>query len=169
MADKPGNQTQNFKVIGTRPVRHDGVDKVTGRAKYGADYTFPGMLHGRVLRSPHAHALIKSINYDAALKLPGVFAIVTGADLPELASKTEQVGEGAVNSRYVSMNILAREKVLYDGHAVAAVAAIDRHTADEALRLIEVDYEILPPGPIAVRDRRRACHRSRRRFRPEPL
>ena len=80
-----------------------------------------------------------------ALKLPGVFAIVTGADLPELASKTEQVGEGAVNSRYVSMNILARDKVLYDGHAVAAVAAIDRHTADEALRLIEVDYEILPP------------------------
>ena len=83
MADKPGSpETQNFKVIGTRPVRHDGVDKVTGRAKYGADYTFPGMLHGRVLRSPHAHALIKSINYDAALKLPGVFAVVTGADLP---------------------------------------------------------------------------------------
>jgi xanthine dehydrogenase molybdenum-binding subunit len=146
MAEKPGSPaTQNFKVIGTRPVRHDGVDKVTGRAKYGADYTFPGMLHGRVLRSPHAHALIKSINYDAALKLPGVFAVVSGADLPELASKAEQVGEGAVNSRYVSMNILARDKVLYDGHAVAAVAAIDRHTADEALRLIEVDYEILPP------------------------
>ena len=100
MADQPViPETQNFKVIGTRPVRHDGVDKVTGRAKYGADYTFPGMLHGRVLRSPHAHALIKSINYDAALKLPGVFAVITGADLPELASKAEQVGEGAVNSR----------------------------------------------------------------------
>lgn len=146
MADQPGSpETQNFKVIGTRPVRHDGVDKVTGRAKYGADYTFPGMLHGRVLRSPHAHALIKSINYDAAMKLPGVLAVVTSADFPEVASKTEQVGEGAVNSRYVSMNVLARDKVLYDGHAVAAVAAIDRHTADEALRLIEVDYEILPP------------------------
>src|ERR1700677_1169393 len=100
MADQPViPETQNFQVIGTRPARHDGVDKVTGRAKYGADYTFPGMLHGRVLRSPHAHALIKSINYDAALKLPGVFAVITGADLPELASKAEQVGEGAVNSR----------------------------------------------------------------------
>src|ERR1700744_811274 len=136
---------KGFRVIGTRPIRHDGVDKVTGRAKYGDDYTFPGMLHGKVLRSPHAHARIKSINFDKALKLPGVLAIVTGADLPEVASKTEQVGEGAVNTRYVSMNILAREKVLYDGHAVAAVAAIDRHTADEALRLIDVDYEILPP------------------------
>jgi xanthine dehydrogenase molybdenum-binding subunit len=145
MADNTGSKSPEFKVIGTRPVRHDGVDKVTGRAKYGADYAFPGMLHGRVLRSPHAHALIKSINYDKALKLQGVFAVVTSADLPEVASKTEQVGEGAVNSRYVSMNILAREKVLYDGHAVAAGAAVDRHTADEALRLIEVDYEILPP------------------------
>src|SRR5580700_10650900 len=98
--------TGNFKVIGTRPIRHDGVDKVTGRAKYGADYTFPGMLHGKVLRSPHAHARIKSINFDKALELPGVLAIVTGADLPEVASKTEQVGEGAVNTRYLSMNIL---------------------------------------------------------------
>ena len=70
--------TGNFKVIGTRPIRHDGVDKVTGRAKYGADYAFPGMLHGKVLRSPHAHANIKSINIDKALKLPGVKAIVTG-------------------------------------------------------------------------------------------
>ena len=70
--------TDNFKVIGTRPIRHDGVDKVTGRAKYGADYAFPGMLHGKVLRSPHAHANIKSINIDKALKLPGVKAIVTG-------------------------------------------------------------------------------------------
>ena len=134
-----------FRVIGTRPVRHDGVDKVTGRAKYGADYAFPGMLHGKVLRSPHAHARIKSINFDKALELPGVFAIVTGADLPEVASKTEQVGEGAVNTRYLSMNILARDKVLYDGHAVAAVAASDRHIAEEVLRLIEVDYEVLPP------------------------
>ncbi len=73
--------TGNFKVIGTRPIRHDGVDKVTGRAKYGADYAFPGMLHGKVLRSPHAHANIKSINVDKALKLPGVKAIVTAQDL----------------------------------------------------------------------------------------
>src|SRR6202011_1193859 len=75
--------TDNFKVIGTRPIRHDGVDKVTGRAKTGADSAFPGMLHGKVLRRPHAHANIKSINIDKALKLPGVKAIVTGKDLPK--------------------------------------------------------------------------------------
>jgi xanthine dehydrogenase molybdenum-binding subunit len=135
----------NFRVIGTRPIRHDGADKVTGRAKYGADYALPGMLHGKILRSPHAHARIKRINTAEALNVPGVLAVITGADLPEIASKTEQVGEGAVNARYLSMNILARDKVLYDGHAVAAVAATDRHTAEEALRLIEVEYEVLSP------------------------
>ncbi len=135
----------HFKVIGTRPIRHDGVDKVIGRAKYGADYSFPGMLHGKVLRSPHAHAVIKSINCEKALKLPGVKAIVTAADLPEAEDKAEQVGEAALNPRYLSMNILARGKALYDGHAVAAVAATSPHIAEEALRLIEVDYEVLPP------------------------
>src|ERR1700731_4088413 len=137
--------TDNFKVIDTHVIRHDGVDKVTGRAKYGADYAFPGMLHGKVLRSPHAHARIKSINFEKALELPGVFSVVTGADLPEVASKSEQVGEGAVNARYLSMNILARDKVLYDGHALAAVAASHRHIAEEGLRMIEVEYEVLPP------------------------
>src|SRR5208337_5023686 len=112
--------------------------------KYGADYSFPGMLHGKVLRSPHAHARTKSINPDAARTLPGVFAIITSADLPQLADKTEDLGEGAVNSRYVSMNVLARDKVLYDGHAVAAVAAVNGHVADEALKLIQVEYEVLP-------------------------
>ncbi len=137
--------TPEYKVIGTRPVRHDGIDKVTGRAKYGADYSFPGMLHGKVLRSPHAHARIKSINIDKALKLPGVKAIVTGADLPDLESKSEALGEVAMNPHYLSLNILARGKVLYDGHAVAAVAATSPHIAEEALGLIEVDYEVLPP------------------------
>src|SRR6202049_3908960 len=137
--------TDNFKVIGTRPIRHDGVDKATGRAKYGADYAFPGMLFGKVLRSPHAHAIIKSINVDKALKMPGVKAIVTSADLPEAEDKVEQVGEAAMNPRYLSMNILAHQKALYDGHAIAAVAATSPHIAEEALRLIEVDYEVLPP------------------------
>src|SRR5204863_3326100 len=122
-------ETQDFKVIGTRPIRHDGADKVTGRAKYGADYTFPGMLHGKVLRSPHAHARIKSINIDKALKLDGVKAIVTAKDLPELQSKVEQLGEIAMNPHYLSLNILARDKVLYNGHAVAAVAATSPHIA----------------------------------------
>ncbi len=134
-----------FKVIGTRPIRHDGVDKVIGRAKYGADYAFPGMLHGKVLRSPHAHAKIKSIKTAKALKLPGVKAVVTAADLPEAANRLEQAGEMAINPHYLSMNILARDKVLYDGHAVAAVAATSPHIAEEALKLIEVEYEVLPP------------------------
>jgi xanthine dehydrogenase molybdenum-binding subunit len=138
----PGNR---FRVIGTRPIRHDGVDKVTGRAKYGADYAFPGMLHGKVLRSPHAHARIKSINYEKALKLPGVLAVTTGADFPEPASEfVAVVGDYKVNARHLSFNAMARDKVLYDGHPVAAVAAISPHIAEEALGLIEVEYEPLP-------------------------
>ena len=134
-----------FRVIGTRPIRHDGVDKVTGRAKYGADYAFTGMLHGKVLRSPHAHARIISINYEAALKLPGVFAVITGADFPQPSSELVAiVGEYKVNAHHLSFNAMARDKVLYDGHPVAAVAAISPHIAQEALRLIEVEYEPLP-------------------------
>jgi CO/xanthine dehydrogenase Mo-binding subunit len=137
--------TGDFKVIGTRPIRPDGIDKVTGRAKFGADYAFPGMLHGKVLRSPHAHAIIKSIKIDKALKLPGVKAIVTSKDLPDLENKLEQAGEMMINPRHLSMNILAHDKVLYDGHAIAAVAATSPHIAEEALRLIKVEYEVLPP------------------------
>ncbi|MFZ0888906.1 MAG: xanthine dehydrogenase family protein molybdopterin-binding subunit [Candidatus Binataceae bacterium] len=137
--------TQTFKVIGTRPIRHDGLDKVTGRAKFGADYAFPGMLHGKVLRSPYAHAKIKSIKVDKALKLPGVKAVLTGADLPMLENKTEAAGELAMNPYYLAQNILARDKVLYDGHAIAALAATSPHIAEEALRLIEVEYEPLRP------------------------
>jgi xanthine dehydrogenase molybdenum-binding subunit len=136
---------QGYRVIGTRPIRHDGVDKVTGRARYGADYSFPGMLHGKVLRSPHAHANIKSIKVDKAAALPGVKAVLTADDLPALSDKMEQAGEMAINMSQLSANILARGKVLYDGHAVAVVAATSPHIADEALRLIEVDYEVLPP------------------------
>src|ERR1700720_2432311 len=134
-----------FRVIGTRPIRHDGVEKVTGAARYGADYAFPGMLFGRVLRSPHAHAIVKSIKTDKALKLPGVKAIVTGADLPELPDRIEQGGELPINLHHLSCNILARGKAMYDGHAIAAVAATSPHIAEEALRLIEVEYEVLPP------------------------
>jgi len=139
------NSNGKFKVIGTRPIRHDGVDKVIGRAKYGADYAFPGMLHGKVLRSPHAHAKIKSIKTAKALKLPGVKAVVTAADLPQADDKIEQAGEMAINPRHLSMNILAHDKVLYDGHAIAAVAATSPHIAEEACKLIEVEYEVLPP------------------------
>src|SRR5579883_336596 len=137
---------RNFKVIGTRPIRHDGVDKVTGRARYGADYAFPDMLHGKMLRSPYAHARIKSIKVDKALALPGVKAVVTSADFPELPDKMEAAGEAPVNLAHLSENLMARDKVLYDGHAIAAVAATSPHIAEEAVKLIEVEYEVLPPA-----------------------
>jgi xanthine dehydrogenase molybdenum-binding subunit len=104
------------------------------------------MLHGKVLRSPHAHARIKSIKYEQALKLPGVFAVITGTDFPECKTETAAIaGEYTVNVRNISQNVIARDKVLYDGHALAAVAASSPHIAEEALRLIEVDYEVLQP------------------------
>jgi CO/xanthine dehydrogenase Mo-binding subunit len=127
---------QQFRIIGTRPLRPDGVDKVTGRARYGADVQVPGMLHGLVLRSPHAHARIKSIDASEALALDGVKAVVTSADLPDLTN-----GDRAL--RDVLENIMARGKALYDGHAVAAVAATSLKIARRALKLIRVDYEVL--------------------------
>src|SRR3954470_17834855 len=134
----------NYKVIGTRPVRHDGVDKVTGRAQYGADIHMAGLLHGRTLRSPLAHARIRGIDVSKALALPGVHAVVTSADFPDPGSKMAELGEGAINLAHLSSNCLARGKVLYRGHAVAAVAAVSPHVAEEAVKLIQVDYEPLP-------------------------
>jgi CO/xanthine dehydrogenase Mo-binding subunit len=136
--------TKRFKWVGTRPIRPDGVPKVTGRALYGADMKMAGMLYGRILRSPHAHAKIISIDTSKAAKLPGVKAVVTAADFPE--QKFEYIGPErvAVNFWHVSRNIMAREKTLYEGHAVAAVAAINLRIAEEALALIDVQYEVLP-------------------------
>ena len=133
-----------FKWVGTRPVRPDGVPKVTGTAQYGSDLAMPGMLVGRILRSPHAHARIRSIDISKAAALPGVKAVVTSADFPE--QKFEYVGPERVaqNFWHMTRNIMAREKVLYEGHAVAAVAAASKAIADEALSLIAVDYEVLP-------------------------
>src|SRR6202158_1431272 len=133
-----------LKVVGTRPIRPDGVDQVIGRATFGADMVMPGMLWGRIKRSPHAHARIVSIKTDKALALPGVKAVVTSADFPEIPSEEAFVGEGPMNFRDLSYNCMARGKVLYDGHAVAAVAAISQAIAEEAAELIEVDYEVLP-------------------------
>jgi CO/xanthine dehydrogenase Mo-binding subunit len=132
------------KVVGTRPIRPDGVDKVTGRANFGADMVMPGMLWGKVKRSPHAHARIMSIDIDKAVKLPGVKAVVTAEDFPPIASEEAFVGEGPMNFRDLSRNCLARDKVLYDGHAVAAVAATSPSIAEEACELIEVQYHVLP-------------------------
>ena len=132
--------TTEYKVVGTRPIRHDGTDKVTGRAKYGGDFQAAGLLHGKVLRSPHAHARIKSIDVSKALAYPGVKAIVTGQDMPVAKMKNPDQ-----DTRFSSDNILARDKVLYKGHAVAAVAATGPHVAEEALALIQVDYDVLSP------------------------
>src|SRR5690348_11500477 len=133
-----------FKWVGTRPIRPDGVPKVTGRAMYAADYTMAGAIIGKILRSPHAHARIRSIDTSKAEKLPGVKAVITAKDFPE--QKFEYVGPErvAVNFWHVTRNIMAREKVLYEGHALAAVAAINKTVAEEALALIAVDYEVLP-------------------------
>ena len=135
-----------YKVVGTRPIRHDGVDKVTGKARYAADVQLPGALAGKVLRSPHAHAIIKSIDTSQAEAYPGVLAVATSKDLAPVPDRLAEVGEDSVLSlKYLSNNILAGDKVLYKGHAVAAVAAENPHEAEEALKLIKVDYEVLPP------------------------
>ena len=143
--------TAAYKVIGTRPVRPDGADKVTGRAIYGADMRLAGMLHGKVLRSPHAHARIRSIDTSKAKALPGVKAVVTARDMPKAEDRMANLGEMSVNVKHLSNNALAYDKVLYRGHAVAAVAAVNVHIAEEALSLIEVDYEVLPAAIDVLR------------------
>jgi CO/xanthine dehydrogenase Mo-binding subunit len=133
-----------LKVVGTRPIRPDGVDKVTGKAQYGADLVLPGMLVGKIKRSPHAHARIVSIDTRKAKALAGIKAVITAADLPDLESAEYEAGESAGDQRDLSLNVMARHKVLYEGHALAAVAATSAAIADEALDLIEVVYEVLP-------------------------
>ena len=133
-----------FKWVGTRPVRPDGVAKVTGEARYGADYYLPGALFGKVLRSPHAHARIKSIDTSRAEALPGVKAVMTAEDLPSQEFAYVGPERLAVNFWHITRNIMAREKVLYEGHAVAAVAATSQSIARKAIKLIDVEYEVLP-------------------------
>ena len=146
MASNVVLSTQEYDVIGTRPVRHDGADKVTGRAQYGADIILSDMLYAKILRSPHAHARIKGIDTSKAEALPGVRAVVTGADFPKLSGKgSDQVRGTLENFKFLSNNCIADTKALYKGHAVAAVAATSAHVAEEALFLIEVDYEVLDP------------------------
>ncbi len=144
MLTQTKNTPKALKVVGTSPIRPDGVPKVTGLAQYGADYSLPGMLWSKILRSPHAHANIRSINTAKALALPGVKCVIVGSDLPEQSFGYQGPDRVAVNYWHMTRNILAREKVLYEGHAVAAVAATTQEIAAEALRLIEVDYEVLP-------------------------
>ena len=133
-----------YKVIGTTPLRTDALDKLTGRAVYGADIKLPGMLSGEILRSPHAHANIKKLDTSKAEKMLGVMAVVTAKDMPEVESKIVGQGEAAYNLAFTSDQVMAKTKVSYKGQPVAAVAAIDHNTAMEALKLIDVEYELLP-------------------------
>lgn len=137
-------QSSGYRVVGTRPIRPDGIEKVTGRANFGADCNLPGMLVGRIIRSPHAHARIISINTAKAMALPGVKSVVTSADFPEIGPKARGAGEAPISFRDLSRNVMAREKALYDGHAVAAVAATTAAIAEQAAALIEIEYEVLP-------------------------
>ena len=133
-----------YRVVGKRPIRPDGVDKVTGRAQYGADINLVGLLQGKILRSPHAHARIVSIDTSRAEALPGVKAVVTSQDLPLAGYSKEELGGDYLRFKFASDHVLASDKVLFKGHPVAAVAAANQHVAEEAAKLISVVYEELP-------------------------
>ena len=139
MADNIVLSNTEYKVVGTRPIRHDGTDKVTGRAKYGADFQAAGMLFGKVLRSPHAHARIKSVDTTKALALDGVSAVITGSDMPGANKKDASRGV-----QMASDNLMARSKAVYKGHAVAAVAAVNPHIAETALDPVSYTHQTLP-------------------------
>ena len=128
-----------YKVVGSSPIKHDGSDKTTGKAFYGADITLPGMIYGKVLRSPYPHAIIKSIDISRAIAHPDVQAVATYKDLVTDKPTSQQV----VLRKTESHNILATDKVLYKGHPVAAIAATSPHLAEELLELISVEYTCL--------------------------
>jgi CO/xanthine dehydrogenase Mo-binding subunit len=138
------NVVTNNKWIGQRTIRPDGMDKVTGRAQFAADTNMPGMIWGKVLRSPHPHARIKSINTKKAEALAGVKAVVTSKDIVDFPIEKGAVMLGIQDMRWMCRNVMAREKALFPGHPVAAVAATTEAIAAEACKLIEVDYEVLP-------------------------
>jgi CO/xanthine dehydrogenase Mo-binding subunit len=134
-----------LKVLGRRLARVDARERVTGEARYPADLALPGMVHARLLRSPHAHARIRRIDTTRAGALKGVLAVVTAADFPELpVGAMIPMGETGYDMWMVAELNMARRKVCWVGQPVAAVAAVDVHVAEAALALIEVDYDPLP-------------------------
>src|SRR3981189_2225675 len=144
------NIITNNKWIGQRTIRPDAADTVTGRAAFAADTTMPGMIWGKVLRSPHPHARIRSIDTSKAEALPGVKAMVTARDIVDFPVD-KSVMLGIQDMRWMCRNVMAREKALFPGHPVAAVAATSEAIAAQACALIEVDYEVLP-GAIEIED-----------------
>lgn len=139
------SEAKDYKYIGQRSIRPDGFDKVTGRANYGADLNLPGQIWGKILRSPHAHAKILSIDYSKAMALPGVMAVATHDDFPSLSSEAVVAGEGTSSLLDLARNVLADDKVLYHGHAILAIAATSQALAERAVDLVEVEYEVLKP------------------------
>lgn len=133
-------------VIGTGLAKVDGPERVTGKAAFGADLTFPNMLWAKLVRSPHAHARIKKIDTSKALALPGVKAAITAHDLPPLekGTTTPLVGEVSIDMSAIRELAVASDKARFHGQVVAAVAATDPFTAAEAAQLVEVEYEPLP-------------------------
>ncbi len=138
------NDNPDNKWIGKRTPRPDGADKVTGKAAYAADTNMPGMIWGKVLRSPHAHARIKKIDTSKAAAYPGVKAVITSKDIVDFPIDKGAVMLGIQDMRWMCRNVMARDKALFHGHPVAAVAATSQEIAAEALKLIVVDYEVLP-------------------------
>ena len=150
-AENPDN-----KWIGKRTPRPDGADKVTGRAAYAADTNMPGMIWGKVLRSPHAHARIKSIDTSKAEALPGVKAVITSKDIVDFPIDKGPVMLGIQDMRWMCRNVMARDKALFHGHPVAAVAAI---FAGDRGRSAEADQGRLRGA--ALGDRRRGRDEAR--------
>jgi CO/xanthine dehydrogenase Mo-binding subunit len=142
----PASTSQSpHKIVGQRAPRVDAAPRVTGQAIYPADLALPGMVHAAILRSPHAHARIRSIDTRRAEALKGVLAVVTAADFPVIAPGTTiPFGETGQDVLTLSRINMAGDKVWWVGQPVAAVAAVDLHVAHAALALIEVDYEPLP-------------------------
>ena len=138
------NAYQEFKMIGSRPVRPDGLDKVTGRARYGADLNMQGQIYGHVVRSPHAHAVISSIDCRKALAMDGVLAVMTGDDLVKPGNEMLGSGEGAMALKDLVPMLMSQGKVLFHSQAVAAVAATSPELAAEAAGAVEVTYDVLP-------------------------
>jgi nicotinate dehydrogenase large molybdopterin subunit len=142
---RPAGEQQlagHYRVVGRSPAHHDFVDKVKGALHYAADWRLPGMLHGRIVRSPLPSARITGMDVTAARALPGVFAVLTAADVP--SNRIVEMASGGLAELEVSMPVLAEDRVRYLGEPVALIAAVTQQIAAEAAELVAVDYEELP-------------------------
>ena len=139
------SEAREYQHIGQRTIRPDGFDKVTGKANYGADLSLPGMIWGAILRSPHAHAKITALDVSQAEAHPDVFAVATYQDFPSVNAEALAAGTARKDLVDTAANVLADTKVLYHGHAIAAVAARTEAAAEAALDLITVAYDVMDP------------------------